>query len=106
MRFAANGDGLVLTSTGGILNQVDSTLDSFGVNLTRLDNDGNVVFSSDLTGTRSDSMPAQLYAGDVYEDAQGLIYVSGSTDGELTSNASAGEADVFLVRFDANGNQR
>ena len=95
-----------MRSTEGVLNPAEGSLDTFGLNLTRLDNDGNVVFSRDFAGTRGDGSQAMINAGDVYEDAQSLIYVSGSTDGELTSSASAGARDVFLLRFDADGNPR
>ena len=104
VRFAANGDGLLVSNTAAVFDTVTGRVNPFNVNLTRLDEDGNVVFSTDTTATRADSSAAMIGSGDVYEDSQGLIYLSGWTDGELTNAASAGAEDLFLLRFDADGN--
>ena len=38
-------------------------------------------------------------------EANGSVYVVGSTGGEFTGNKNAGFNDAFLTTFDSNGNQ-
>lgn len=43
---------------------------------------------------------------DVASDSQGNIFVTGWTTGELDGNTSAGQQDIFLVKYDTAGNKR
>lgn len=48
-------------------------------------------------------LPANVEPGDIAEDDQGLLYISGSTDGEFVSGAALGDLDPFVLRLDADG---
>lgn len=65
--------------------------------------DGNITWTRQIEATRADGSDAGLGAGAVAEDSQGILYITGSTDGELTGAASAGENDAFVIRLGADG---
>lgn len=104
IRFTANGDGLVLSTIQAAVDPVSGLRESSRLNLKRLNSSGIEMFSRSITANKADGSLANMFAGDVFEDAQGLIYISANMDGELTSGANVGGNDVFLMRFDANGN--
>ena len=102
-RFAANGDGLVLIVDETPDDPVTNPLGSTSLTLSRLSPDGNVVFRRTISTTRADATPANVDAGDVVEDAQGILYVTGWTDGEFVPGASQGDNDVFILRLNSDG---
>ncbi len=69
-----------------------------------------VVYKFDLDGnilwTRRIADGADLRAGSIGEDQQGILYITGGTDGELTAAPSAGDLDAFVIRLGADGSVR
>lgn len=65
--------------------------------------DGNVTWTRQIEATKADGSAARLGAGAIAEDSQGILYITGSTDGELAQIASAGEDDAFVIRLGADG---
>lgn len=65
----------------------------------KYDANGQRLWVTQFGSTNSD------YAEGVTTDANGNIYVDGYTEGAMPGHASAGSADVFLAKYDANGNQ-
>lgn len=100
--FTANGDALIYAY---ILNVDPNTGDSVSssVALTRLASDGTEVFRREVATTRADSSAALMYSGSVIEDPQGLLFLTGVTDGEFTPGANAGGEDVFVLRLAGDG---
>ena len=45
-------------------------------------------------------------ANGVATDSSGNVFVTGTTGGGLDNNTSAGDNDVFLVKYDPNGNKQ
>jgi len=105
VRFAANGDGLVLSTVAAAIDPISGLRESSRLNIKRLNTAGIEVFSRSITANKADGSLATLSGGDVLVDAQGLIYISAHMDGELTPGANSGDNDVFLMRLDADGNQ-
>jgi hypothetical protein len=103
--FTANGDALIYAY---ILNFDPDTGDSISssVALTRLAPDGTEVFRREVATTRADSSAALMYAGSVIEDQQGLLFLSGVTDGEFTPGANVGGEDGFILRLTSDGTVR
>lgn len=103
--FTANGDALIYAY---ILNVDADTGDSISssVALTRLAPDGTEVFRREVATTRADSSAALMYAGSVIEDRQGLLFLSGVTDGEFTPGANIGGEDGFILRLTSDGTVR
>ena len=64
--------------------------------LIKYDTSGNKIWTRQI-GTSSDD-----YASAVAVDTSGNVYVTGSTDGDLDGNTSAGEDDIFLIKYDTN----
>ncbi|MBT8095145.1 MAG: hypothetical protein KJP08_10065, partial [Gammaproteobacteria bacterium] len=102
--FAANGDGLIYGIAEGIENPTTFERDTSTAILKRLAPGGAEVFRTSFTSTKPDGNPAYISAGSVVEDEQGLLYVTGSTDGEFIPGDARGDDDVFLLRLDADGN--
>lgn len=69
----------------------------------KFDSDGNTTWTRQIEATRADGSDASMGAGSVAEDGQGIIYITGSTDGELTGSASLGGNDAFVIRLGADG---
>ena len=42
----------------------------------------------------------------VATDSSGNVYVTGYTEGGLDGNTSAGSSDLFVVKYDSNGNKQ
>jgi hypothetical protein len=71
--------------------------------LTKLDNKGQEIWTRQF-GTRP-SFPNDDVLTSIAIDPQGGIYVSGYTSGSLDETANRGGRDVFVVKFNAAGNQ-
>ena len=101
-QITASGDGLVLSE----LRSIDPTtsLREGELLVTRLDDDGNVVFRRTIEVNRLDGSKAAITSGSVVEHADGSIFVTGATDGDFVSGASVGGNDALLLRLDAAGN--
>ena len=100
--FTANGDALIYAY---ILEFDPNSGDSISssVALTRLAPDGTEVFRREVATTRADSSAALMYSGSVIEDQQGLLFLSGTTDGEFTPGANLGAEDAFILRLAGDG---
>ncbi len=86
----------VLTNTGNVGNA-----DIF---ITKYDSNGNILWAKSAGGTDDDA------ASDVSTDAGGNVYVTGYFAspslifGSITlTNASAGDVDIFITKYDSNG---
>jgi hypothetical protein len=66
--------------------------------LAKFDADGNYLWATQV-GTANTELST-----DVALDAAGNVYISGFTTGDL-AGANAGKADIFLAKFDADGNE-
>ncbi len=42
----------------------------------------------------------------ITSDSSGNVYVTGWTEGGLDGNTNAGNRDLFIVKYDANGNKQ
>ena len=71
--------------------------------LLKYSSDGIRQWATTLSLLRADGSAAITAAGSIAEDSQGLLYVTGATDGELNGDTSAGSDDAFIERLDANG---
>lgn len=101
--FASNGDGLIWGYVTAPEDPNTGLSDSAVTVLTRLAPDGSVVFRREIATTRADGTDANMVSGSVIEDGQGLLYVTGGTDGEFTPGANAGSDDIFVLRLSADG---
>lgn len=102
-RFAVNGDGLVLVSDVTPDDPVSNPLGSTDVTLSRLSSAGSIVFRRTISTTRADATTANVTEGDVIEDTQGIVYITGATDGEFVPGAALGDTDAFVLRLGADG---
>ena len=100
--FTANGDGLIYAYILTFDPDTGDTISS-NVALTRLAPDGTEVFRREVATTRADSSAAIMYAGSVIEDQQGLLFITGVTDGEFTPGANNGGQDGFILRLAGDG---
>ncbi|MEL6951555.1 MAG: Ig-like domain-containing protein [Pseudomonadota bacterium] len=64
---------------------------------------GAVTWSQTIDVVRQDTSDAEALAGAIVEDAQGILYITGSTDGEVGATANAGDLDAFVLRLGADG---
>ena len=93
----ATGNIFVAGTTSGALDGTSAgESDLF---LRRYDPAGNVVWTRQLESSLSDLASA------VAVGAQGGVFVTGSTMGDLDGHASTGDQDVFLVKYDGAGNK-
>jgi hypothetical protein len=72
---------------------------SYDIFLIKYDTNGNKLWTRQL-GTASDD-----YGYGVATDSSGNIYVAGTTSGGLDGNPNAGGRDIFLTKYDTNGNK-
>jgi hypothetical protein len=102
------------TSDGGIINygsvgDATSPPDPIGGPSTadlvvyKFDIDGNIIWSRRIEATKADGTDAELRAGSIAEGSQGILYITGGTDGELTSAANAGDIDAIVIRLGPDG---
>lgn len=75
------------------------TIGSDDIVLFKLDRAGNKQWSRQLGTTGSDDPRG------VAVDRSGNVYVTGTTHGDFDGHISAGNSDLFLFKFDANGNK-
>ncbi len=101
--FTANGDALIWGYVTAPPDPMTGVSDSAITVLTRLAPDGNVVFRREIASIRANGSDANMFAGSVVEDSQGLLYVTGETDGEFTPGGNAGSDDAFVLRLSADG---
>ncbi len=106
---------LFFTSDGGIVNYGsvgDATSpvnpdnggpSAYDLVINKFDTDGNVTWTRRIEDTRADGSDAELRAGSIAEDSQGILYITGGTNGELTGSANAGELDAFVIRLGPDG---
>ncbi len=105
---------LLITTDGGIINygsvgDAASPPDANGgpsvadLVVHRFDVDGNIIWTRRIEATRGDGSDADLQAGAIAEDGQGILYITGGTDGELTGSANAGDSDAFVIRIGPDG---
>jgi hypothetical protein len=87
--------GTTYGSLGGSKVGPSHTSDAF---VTKLDSTGNVLWSRQLGGNRSEFG----FAG--VTDGIGNIYIAGAADGSLTEHYGGGFHDAFLAKYDAEGN--
>ena len=68
------------------------------------------VVKYDSSGTKQWTRQLGSYSSDVANgiatDSGGNVYVTGYTSGGLDGNTSAGSADLFIVKYDTNGNKQ
>ena len=79
-------------SGGGLFSTSDLTLTKYRA-------DGNKIW------TRTFGTPANDYASSIVTDGPGNIYLTGKTYGSFEGHANTGEYDVFVSKFDAQGNK-
>ena len=95
----ASGNVYVTGYTGGDFANPGNLKEDDDAFLAKYDANGNQLWVKQF-GT-----PSGDYGYDVTVDASGNVYVSGQTDGTFVGNSNAGGADVFLIKFDSNGDQ-
>lgn len=78
----------------------------FDLLLYKFDADGNVTWSTRIEASKADGTGANVSAGSIAEDSQGVLYITGFTDGEMTGAANAGDDDTFVIRLGADGTVR
>ncbi|MEO0346648.1 MAG: Ig-like domain-containing protein [Pseudomonadota bacterium] len=64
---------------------------------------GAITWSQTIDVVRQDASDADALAGGMVEDAQGILYITGSTDGEVGATANAGDLDAFVLRLGPDG---
>ena len=67
--------------------------------ITKYDASGNKVWAKQFGSSTND------YATAIYTDIAGNSYITGYTFGVVSGTKTAGVSDVFVARYDANGNQ-
>jgi hypothetical protein len=85
---------------GVTLGDLDGNASAGGSDLfvIKFDSSGNKLWSRQMGTSEYD------YAEDVATDSDGNVIVVGSTGGSMDGNANAGATDLFVVKFDTDGN--
>jgi hypothetical protein len=64
----------------------------------------------DSSGTKDWTRLAGTTSGDIGHgvavDNSGNVYVTGQTGGNLDGNTNAGGQDIFVLKYDSNGNKQ
>jgi hypothetical protein len=102
----ANGNALITGTFKGTLTLGTTSLTAHSVNgdvfVAKLDANGNTLWAKRFGQT------GENYARGIDSDDEGNIYVSGVYDSQITfgsfSSISNGQKDIFLAKFDVNGN--
>lgn len=68
--------------------------------------DGTLVWRREIRIQDASGEDAIARRGGLVVDEQDFIYITGSTEGEAGDNANSGIRDVFLMRFDPDGNRQ
>ena len=93
-----------LGETNGAFGEANSGNDLF---IGKMSSEGELVFIKHLgdvtSGALSLDNSGQEYSGNLHIDSDGNVYVIGSTTGSLVS-ANGGGTDIFVLKFDSNGN--
>ncbi|MDD5492671.1 MAG: SBBP repeat-containing protein [bacterium] len=121
MKFDASGDRLWSAQFGTVFAE--------HTKMVLVDNSGNIFVTGDTSGTlepktafggydiflakynqygdrlwiKQIGTAANDFSGGVAGDSSGNIYVSGETKGQVKGDVNKGLGDIFLARFDANG---
>ena len=69
----------------------------------KFDLDGTISWTRRISATKADASAAFLSAGSVAEDSQGILYITGGTDGEMTTAPNAGDIDAIVIRLAPDG---
>ncbi|MCH9695757.1 MAG: cadherin-like domain-containing protein [Gammaproteobacteria bacterium] len=98
----------LLTADGGVIIYGSVSDPSSGVTPSELvvdkyATDGTVRWKRRIGITNADGSAARSSAGSIAEDGQGILYITGSTYGELTGAANAGMLDAILMRLGPDG---
>jgi len=102
----ANG---VATDSSGNVYVTGSTFRNFDGNTSAGNADLFVVkynASGSKQWTRQLGSSSRDYANDVVTDSSGNVYVTGTTYGGLDGNTSAGNADLFVVKYNSSGTKQ
>jgi Ca2+-binding RTX toxin-like protein len=92
-----SGSVVVSGTTGGsFAGQINQGLDDIFV--VKYAANGNLLWTRQLGSTTSDSITKTV------TDANGNIIVTGTTSGSIGGQANQGLSDVFVAKYDANGN--
>jgi hypothetical protein len=94
----ASGNIYVTGYTGGGLDG-NTNAGGWDIFLTKYDTNGNKIWTKQL-GTASGDV-----GYGVATDASGNIYLTGRTDGDLDGNTEIGYGDIFLTKYDTDGNK-
>ena len=102
------GNGVAVDSSGNIYvagetyGNLDGNVNqgSGDIFLIKYDTNGNKQWTRQLGSTSLDN------SSDVVVDSSGNIYATGKTDGNLDGNINQGKYDIFLVKYDTNGNKQ
>ena len=62
--------------------------------------------ASPASWTKQLGSSSRDYANDVVTDSSGNVYVTGTTYGGLDGNTSAGNADLFVVKYNSSGTKQ
>ena len=96
----STGDIYLAGSTAGALNGASlAGLGAINAFVTKLSSTGGHLWTR-LTGTTG----ADTFGNALAMDGGGNVYVTGNTDGGLPGNINAGRNDVFIAKYDTNGN--
>ena len=96
MSVDVSGNAYVTGYTYGSLDS-NSSAGFIDIFLTKYDTNGNKQWTRQL-GTSNTNV-----GSDVSVDSDGNAYITGTTRGGLDGNITAGESDVFLTKYDTNG---
>ena len=80
--------------------QLESSSDDDASGVVKYDSDGNKQWTQQLGTSSSD------YAYGVATDSSGNVYVTGETEGGLDGNSNSGNKDLFIVKYDSDGNKQ
>lgn len=95
---AADGSIYVAGQTNGGLD--DNAVTGWSMFLSKYDTAGNHLYTRQLG-----VVGAMTYAHAVTTDTAGNVYVAGATGGGLDGNVLSGTQDLFLAKYDAEGNR-